>query len=90
MLTINPSQIFPFMKLASTILEILQKTPIPKRHLTKIVETEIDNKKEFVVVMKVSYEKKEDAENFVNLDSKLDHLFTIFKDSLKEEKKEGS
>lgn len=74
------------MNLASKTLELLQKTPIPERHLTKITEAEIDGKKEFVVVMKVSYTKKEDAENFVKLDEKLDELFTILKDSLKEEK----
>lgn len=72
MIKINPVDLFPLMDSISKIMQIISESPNPKRHLTKTIEAEIEGKKEFVVIMKVSFEKKEDAEKFVKLDELLD------------------
>ena len=69
---INAANVFPLMQVFGKIMSQLEKTPIPNRHRTVIKEVVIENKTEWVVIMKVSYTKKEDAENFVKLDELVD------------------
>ena len=55
-------------------MEQVSRTKKPIAVHRKIVEDEFEGKKRYIVILKASYEKKEDAEQFLKLDEVVDKI----------------
>lgn len=72
MIKVGPTTILRLMGLIQGLLKRATETPLPETTDSYITTQEVDGKTFHVVVLKAAFTKLEDAENFLDLDKKLD------------------